>query len=84
MPKGLIVSRVEPGSLVERAGLREGDEVIAVDGQPMRDVIDYRFYTAEESFEIAYRRGTEGHVAFIERDYSHPLGLDFRASTRTV
>ena len=81
MPKGLIVSRVEPGSLVERAGLREGDEVIAVDGQPIRDVIDYRFCTAEESFEIAYRRGTEGHVAFIERDYSHPLGLDFQCPT---
>ncbi len=31
------VGEVEPGSYAERAGLRYGDKIVAVDGQPVRD-----------------------------------------------
>ena len=77
MTKGLVVDRVQKGSLAEQAGLRTRDEIIAVDGQLIRDVIDYRFHTAEEVFEITYCRTAECHTILLERDYNQALGLSF-------
>ncbi|MCD6288979.1 MAG: PDZ domain-containing protein [Anaerolineae bacterium] len=81
MPRGLIVAHVQQGSIAAKMGLRVGDEIIAVGGQPIRDVIDYYFYTAEESFEITYRREGKQHTALIKREYGMPLGLDFDSPT---
>jgi len=35
---GVVIVRVEPGSLADTAGLRERDVVVSVDGQPVADV----------------------------------------------
>ena len=47
MPGGLIAS-VADGSLAARAGLRSGDELIAINGHTLRDVLDVQVYSAEE------------------------------------
>jgi serine protease DegQ len=39
---GVSVARVEPGSGAERAGLRTGDVIVAVDGRPVRSASDLR------------------------------------------
>jgi Do/DeqQ family serine protease len=39
---GAVVSQVEPGSPAEQAGLRPGDVVIAVDGEPVRSSAQLR------------------------------------------
>lgn len=36
--KGLVVTRVEPGSLVEKAGIQENDVIRSVDGEPVSSV----------------------------------------------
>jgi serine protease DegQ len=38
--EGVAVSVVEPGSAAARAGLREGDVIVALDGEPIRTVED--------------------------------------------
>jgi hypothetical protein len=43
-------------------GLRPGDEVLAVNGHPVEDVIDVQFYAAEDEVEIVYRRDGTGHA----------------------
>jgi len=40
--EGAIVTGVEPGSPAERAGLRRGDVVVAVNGRPVRGAADLR------------------------------------------
>jgi len=47
-----LVSAVDAGSPAEAAGLSPGDRVLAVDGHPLRDLIDWRWHAAEESVEI--------------------------------
>src|SRR5512137_905871 len=76
------VMRVEPGSPAEVAGLRAGDTILSINGHVLRDVIDYRFYSAEEELEIVFER-TPGQVqvAHIERSYDQNVGLDFRTPT---
>ncbi|MBN1978351.1 MAG: DUF512 domain-containing protein [Anaerolineae bacterium] len=76
MPGGLI-SVVACGSLAERADLRAGDELVAINGHALRDVIDVQFYAAEEHLALEVRRGEEAFTVETERRYGEPLGLDF-------
>lgn len=39
--KGLGVSGVTPGGPAERAGMKKGDRIIALDGKPITDIYDY-------------------------------------------
>jgi Do/DeqQ family serine protease len=40
--RGAVISRVEPGSAADRAGLREGDVVLQVDGRAVRNASEMR------------------------------------------
>ena len=40
--KGAVVSAVEPGSPAQRAGLRPGDVIVAIDGKPVEGARDLR------------------------------------------
>lgn len=76
MPAGLIAA-VVPDSLAERAGLRAGDALVAINGHPVRDVIDVQFYSAEDRLVLEGRRDGETFTIETERDYGEPLGLEF-------
>ncbi len=80
MPAGLIAA-VAPGSLAARASLRPGDELVAINGCRLRDVIDVRFCGAEERLALQVRRGRRDYVIDVERQYDEPLGLDFAHPT---
>ena len=72
-----VVARVLPGSIADDLELRPGDQIISINGHVLRDVIDYRFYGAEENIELLVRRGEEDALFEIERDYDEELGLEF-------
>jgi len=74
---GGVIAAVEPGSLAERAGLEPDDELLAINGYPLRDVIDVQFYGAEETLELQVARGARRWRIDIERDYDEDLGLSF-------
>ena len=80
MPPGLIVG-VAPGSLAERAGLQPGHELLAINGQPVHDVIDVQFYGADEQLALTVRRVDGVHTFEVHRRYGEPLGLDFAGPT---
>lgn len=72
-----LIAAVAPGSLAERAGLHIGDELLAINGHRLRDVIDVQFYSAAEQLVLEGRRRGEAFTVEIERRYDEPLGLDF-------
>jgi putative radical SAM enzyme (TIGR03279 family) len=74
---GGVIESVAPGSLGEALGLRPGDVLLAVNGQPVRDVIDVQFYAAEEFLQLAVEREGEEWLLEGERDYGDELGLSF-------
>lgn len=74
---GGVVVNVEPGSTAAALDLRVGDVVVAINGQLMRDVIDYRFAVAEERVAVQVQRGSEQLLLEIEKDVDDDLGLEF-------
>lgn len=73
---GGVVGAVAPGPAAD-AGLLPGDVVTAVDGRPVRDVIDWWWLTAEDAFEIAVLREGVPVDLRVVADPSVPLGVTF-------
>lgn len=76
VPVGAI-SAIDPDSLAAEAGLRPGDQVLSVNGQPIRDPVDYRFQTTDDIVELeVIHQGEVGLVEF-EKPIDEPLGIEF-------
>jgi putative radical SAM enzyme (TIGR03279 family) len=78
------IQSVEPNSLAASLGLRPGDEILAVNGHPVEDVIDVQFYAAEDEVEITFRRDGHRQFAIRHRPSGQPLGLEFTHPTFDV
>ena len=81
MTKGGVITEVHSGSIAAELGLRSGDVLVSINGHPLRDVIDYRFYGAEEELELVVERDGERIIYEVERGYDQELGLEFTEPT---
>ena len=75
------ISSVRKHSAVETAGIRAGESLCAVNGMPMRDILDVSFAAAD--FEpLLSVRGTDGSVreVKISKEIDEELGLSFESA----
>jgi putative radical SAM enzyme (TIGR03279 family) len=81
MMSGLLVDSVTPGSIAAELEIAAGDHLLAVNGQPMRDLIDYSYYTASEEELLLEIEKVDGEIweMEVERSSSESLGLTFSA-----
>ncbi|HEU5099449.1 MAG TPA: DUF512 domain-containing protein [Roseiflexaceae bacterium] len=75
--EGGAVASITAGSIAAELGLLPGDLILAVGDQRLRDVIDYRFATAEERIELLVRRDDQETIYEIEKDPDEDLGIEF-------
>lgn len=76
--EGGVIARVAEQSLGEHIGLQPGDIIVAIDGQRLRDVIDYRFAIAEERVTLLIRTATgDEREITIDKDPDDDLGIEF-------
>jgi len=63
---GLLIETVAPGSPAERAGLQPGQRLLTIDGQPLRDLIDYAYLAFDDEAELTVidAAGTQRTVQF--------------------
>lgn len=73
-----IISRIYPGSIAEELEIKVGDLLISVNGEKVKDIIQYRFLTDDEYIELEIQTKSGERVVYeIEKDYDEELGLEF-------
>ena len=73
---GLKIKRVAEKSPVGMAGVVPGDLLETINGHPICDIIDYRFYSADEVLDCTFSRNGQSRHITIQRD-DRDLGIDF-------
>ena len=76
--RGAPIAFVVPNTPADDAGFGPGCVITAVDGQPVRDIIDWRWLSADDAIEVAYidADGDNGTVE-LERDPGENWGFEF-------
>ncbi|SES65087.1 putative radical SAM enzyme, TIGR03279 family [Natronincola peptidivorans] len=73
-----IISKVNHDSIAEEVGLEVGDVLLSINGEMIEDIIEYKFYLAEEYLEIEIEKPDgEQWVIEIDKDYDEDLGIEF-------
>lgn len=68
---------ITPHSAAFRAGIKEGEELISINGNPIVDVLDYRFYQLETKLELRVKGEDGERVAVAHKTEYEELGLEF-------
>ena len=75
------VTAVQPDSIANELGLREGSELLSVNGRELEDFLDWEFLTAEEQFLLHVRQPDGQEIEFdIERPLAEPIGVSLEAA----
>ncbi len=59
------------------AGIRPGDVVRAVDGHPVRDVLDWQWLSDSDEFTVTVESGADTFDLDVVRVYGESLGIEF-------
>ncbi len=72
------VKSVDPRSPASRAGVRPGDTLTHINGHPVVDVLDYKFYSYDPRLELTLK-SPEGTVRTlrVRKSEGEDLGLEF-------
>ncbi len=74
------VDAVAPGSPAALAGVIVGDEVLAVNGEVVRDVIAYQIQVDGAHVELDLRRGGLERVVHVDKADGAPLGVELTSA----
>ena len=73
----VVVKDIDPDGLGYRAGFRPGDQIRAINGQQVGDLIDFQVHSGEEILHIEVARGAEVYDVEVSRSPGESLGLSF-------
>jgi NifB/MoaA-like Fe-S oxidoreductase len=79
MPAPRVIA-VAAGSPAARAQVQVGDEVLAIDGQVPRDIIEWRFLVDEPDLVLDLQRGGLELTVEIEKAAGEPLGVEVQSA----
>ncbi len=75
--KMVKIEFVEKKSRADRAGIRPGDVLCAINGREINDVLDYRFFLAENNVTLTLLRDGNNIEVKIKKSQYDDIGLDF-------
>jgi putative radical SAM enzyme (TIGR03279 family) len=81
--KGVVVSSVDPLAIGEEIGIEAGDKIMKVNGNEVRDFLDFQYYTGSEDFvslDLIKKSGARVTVD-VEIGEGDIWGLDFEYFT---
>lgn len=73
----VTVYGIVPGSIAEKYGIKAGDKLHTVNGNEIKDVLDYRFYLTESETELSLERDGVFYNVMIHKEMYADIGLEF-------
>ena len=73
----VTITEVAKRSRAARRGIRVGDVLLSINGNEITDVLDYRFYLAEEKVILLLQRGKKQLKKCIRKETYDDIGLGF-------
>lgn len=71
------IRRVEPKSAAARAGFRDGDDILEINGFAIRDEIDFYYHAADDDLECLVQRNDRTFVVPVRLAIYGGFGLEF-------
>ncbi len=71
------VREVVPESPADRAGIQPGDLIRTINGNIIRDLVDYRFYAADEELTLGFERQQNQQEVRVTKSIDENLGVLF-------
>lgn len=71
------IQQIVPGSIADELELEIGSRIVRINGEPVRDTIDFRFMEADGllEMEVSPSGGGQGAIYEIEKDAAEALGI---------
>ncbi len=73
----VTITAVTPGSPAAKKRIHAGDRLVSVNGQPIVDVLDYRFYEVEERLTLALETPKGLRTVKLRKPEYADIGLEF-------
>ncbi len=71
------IKSVEENSYAKKAGIKPLDTLVAINGNEIRDVLDYRFYIAEKRISLELVNADGKYTKRIKKGEYEDIGLEF-------
>lgn len=75
------IIRVEKQSPAAELALQPGDELLEINGHPIRDEIDFQFYSADARLRLVIQRGARVFSRSLQRTWEGSFGVEFQGMT---
>lgn len=73
----VLISGVAPHSPAAKKRIHAGDELLAINGHEIADVLDYRFYVTEECLTLSLKTSKKERTVKVRLREGEELGLSF-------
>ena len=72
------IKSIDPGSVAEEMGIEAGDRLLAINGRPIVDIMDFLYFMDDDAIELVVQKpdGQEWDLE-IEKSYDEVLGINF-------
>lgn len=75
--KSHTISLVYEASKAAAAGIKAGDAVVSINGEPVEDIFDYRYNILTAKLELGIERNGELLTVIIEKEEDEDPGIEF-------
>lgn len=72
-----VILSVDPGSPAQERGVRPGETLAAVNGHPIVDVLDYKYFTYDPVLTLTLRKDGKERKVKVKKQEGEELGLNF-------
>ena len=79
----LKITKVKRNAIAKALGIEKGDCIVAFDGYPCEDELDYLYYVEKEkcTLTVSDKRGKGETTVEVEKEEGEDLGLEFEKQT---